>query len=82
MERGRSQHATLSVFGFSVGCGLAGLIIRLLLLPTGLAGRTTNLMLVEGDLGGYLIRLFLFAFLAGIAGAVIAWVHNEFAKRS
>lgn len=83
MEHKRESHqATLSVLGFAVGCALAGFILRLLLVPTGLVGRTSNFMILEGDVGGYVIRALVFALFAGIAGAVIAFIHNEFAKRS
>ncbi len=83
MERKRdSRQATLSVFGFALGCALAGFILRLLLIPTGLVGRTSNVMILEGDIGGYIARALLFALFAGVAGAVIAFIHNEFAKRS
>ncbi len=83
MDRSRdSRPTTLNVFGFAFGCALAGFILRFLLIPVGLAGRTGNSMIIEGDLGGYLLRALILALFTGIAGAVIAFVHNEFAKRS
>jgi hypothetical protein len=57
-------------------------MLRLLLVPAGLVGRTANLMMFEGDFWWYIVRAFLFALFAGIAGAIIAAVHNEFLKRS
>ena len=80
MERKRDSR--LSVLGFAIGCALAGFILRLLLVPSGLVGRTSNIMILEGDFGGYIVRALLFALLAGIAGTIIALIHNEFAKRS
>jgi hypothetical protein len=83
MNRNRESYpGTLSVLGFAVGCALAGFMLRLLLVPAGLVGRTANLMMFEGDFWWYIVRAFLFALFAGIAGAIIAAVHNEFLKRS
>jgi hypothetical protein len=83
MNRNRELYpGTLSVLGFAVGCALAGFMLRLLLVPAGLVGRTANLMMFEGDFWWYIVRAFLFALFAGIAGAIIAAVHNEFLKRS
>jgi hypothetical protein len=82
MQRNRESYpGTLSVLGFSVGCALAGFMLRLLLVPAGLVGRAAHFMLFEGDFVWYIIRAALFALFAGIAGAVIAAVHNEFVKR-
>jgi hypothetical protein len=79
MQRITSQHATLNVLGFAVGSGLAGFILRLLIVPTGLGGRSS--IAAEGDIGGYVMRALVLAVFSGIAGAIIAAVHNEFAKR-
>jgi hypothetical protein len=76
-----SRQATLNVFGFALGYAVAGFVVRLLLIPTDLGGRTNTLMISEGDIGSYVIRALLFAFFAGIAGAIVAVIHNEFAKR-
>jgi hypothetical protein len=82
MERNfEPRPATLNTFGFAIGSALAGFILRLLLIPSGLVGRSSTLMLAEGDIGGYLVRALIFALFAGIAGMIIAIVHNEFAKR-
>jgi len=40
------------------------------------------LMIFEGDFGWFIIRAMLFALFAGIAGAIVAAIHNEFVKRS
>jgi hypothetical protein len=83
MDRNRDSHpGTLNVFGFAVGCALAGFIVRIMLLPTGLAGRASALSIVEGDIGGYIVKALVFGLFVGIAGAIIAFIHNEFAKRS
>jgi hypothetical protein len=83
MERNpKTQQATLNTFGFALGCALAGFILRLLIIPSGLEGRSSTLMLAEGDFGGYVVRALVFALFSGIAGMVIALVHNEFAKRT
>ena len=82
MERQReTQQATLNTFGFAIGSGLAGFILRLLVIPIGLEGRSSTLMLAQGDIGGYLVRALVFALFSGIGGMIIAMVHNEFAKR-
>ena len=83
MERNREpQQAILNTFGFALGSALAGFILRLLLIPSGLEGRSSTLMLAQGDIGGYIVRALIFALFSGIAGMIIAIVHNEFAKRT
>ncbi len=82
MQRNReSYHGTLNVLGFALGCAVAGFMLRLLLVPAGLVGRAANFELFEGDFGWFITRAFLFALVAGIAGAIIATIHNEFVKR-
>ena len=76
------RFATINIFGFAAGCAVAGFILRLLLIPTGLVGGRSNVMILEGDVVGYIVRALAFAFFAGIAGSVIAFIHNEFVKRS
>ena len=82
MHNRESYPGTLNVLGFAVGCSLAGFLLRLLLVPAGVAGRTANFMIFEGDFGWYIVRALLFGLFAGIAGAIIAAIHNEFMKRS
>lgn len=83
MQRNRESYpGTLNVLGFAVGCALAGFMLRLLLVPAGLVGRAGNLMIFEGDFGWFILRAILFALFAGVAGAIIAAIHNEFVKRS
>ena len=79
MQRMTSQHTTLNVLGFAIGSGLAGFVLRLLVVPAGLVGRAS--MAAEGDIGAYVTRAFVLAVFSGIAGASIAAAHNEFAKR-
>jgi hypothetical protein len=38
-------------------------------------------MLGQGDIGTYLLRALLLALFSAFAGAIVAAVHNEFAKR-
>ncbi len=80
-DSGHPTPAVLSVLGFALGAGCGGFILRLLMVPAGLIGPTTSLIVSEGSVGLYIARALLFAVIAAIAGAVVAFVHNEIAKR-
>jgi len=81
MQRAVASYLPLNVLGFAVGSGVAGFVLRLVLVPAGLVGRSSSLMLGQGDIGTYLLRALLLALFSAFAGAIVAAVHNEFAKR-
>ncbi|MBV8163322.1 MAG: hypothetical protein JOZ91_03550 [Candidatus Eremiobacteraeota bacterium] len=81
MQRAVVSPLTLNVLGFAIGSGVAGFALRLVLVPAGLVGRSSSFVLGQGDIGAYVLRALLLALFSAFAGAIIAAVHNEFAKR-
>ena len=81
-RRDAAETALLSVLGLAVGCAIAALVIRTLLLPIEfLLNRTANLLTAEGGLAWYVSRTLVWAIVAGLVGAIVGAIHNEFIKR-
>ena len=74
--------ANLHVLGFSVGCALAAVVVRALLLPFEfLLSRQASVLAAEGGLVWYVSRTVVWAVVAAVLGAIVAVVHNEFVRR-
>ena len=74
--------ALLHVAGLSIGMALAAVVVRALFLPFEfLVSGQASVLAAEGGFVWYLSRTLVWAVVAGLAGAVVGVVHNEFVKR-